>query len=127
VIAQLQEAGLQSMDLLHDDYADTDQRAHPLNGLCYMLSEALYYACPGQFTPCRILWEDGGSHWFLRAPDGAIVDLVSYPEMLCHPDDYAAAQRVGFLSSPRISRRCQVLLERAGLTAPTPPQHVKGR
>jgi hypothetical protein len=119
VIAQLQAAGLQSMDLLHEDYADTDRREHLLNGLCYPLSEALYYACPGQFTPWRILWEAQGSHWFLKAQDGAIVDLVAYPELLCHPDAYAAGQRVGFLSSPRMSWRCRVLLERAGLKVPT--------
>ena len=90
------------MDLLHKDYRDTDQSEFVLNGLCYPIAEALYYACPGQFTPWRILWEDGGSHWFLKAQDGAIVDLVSYPELLCHPDDYDTEQRVGFLSSPRI-------------------------
>ena len=114
MIAQLQAAGRQSRDLLHTDYADTDQRAHQLNGLCYTLSEALYYACPGQFTPCRILWEDGGSHWFLRDKAGVVFDLVAYPELLCHPDDYAAGQRVGFLSSPRMSWRCRVLLSGPG-------------
>ncbi|HEY5865191.1 MAG TPA: hypothetical protein VI542_06505, partial [Candidatus Tectomicrobia bacterium] len=93
---------------------------------CYTLAEALYYVCPGQFTPWRILWEDGGSHWFLKAQDGAIVDLVSYPELPYHPDDYDTGQRVGFLSSPRMSRRCRVLLERAGLAIPVPRRVTGG-
>lgn len=115
------------MDLLHPAYRDSDRSAFVLNGLCYTLAEALYYVCPGQFTPWRIRWEDGGSHWFLKAQDGAIVDLVSYPELLCPSDDYGAAQRVGFLSSARMSQRCRVLLERAGLKVPPPAPRVRRR
>ena len=115
------------MDLLHEDYADTDQTEHPLDGLCYPLSEALYYACPGQFTPWRITWEDRSTHWFLRDKEGVVFDLVSYPGPLCDPEDYAAGQPRGFLSSPRMSWRCRVLLERAGLGIPPPAQRVKGK
>jgi hypothetical protein len=101
---------------------DTDRRAYPLNGLCYFLAEALYRLDPERFTSWCIFWEDGGTHWFLKDKDGAIIDMVShgYTVPLCTAEEYTWGQRMPFRSHGRISRRTRALLEHAGLTLPTP-------
>jgi hypothetical protein len=126
VIAQLQAAGRESLDLVHPDYRDSDRSQYALNGLCYALCEALYHLCPGLVTPWRILWENGGSHWFVKDQTGAILDLVSHPgPLLCDPEDYAAGWQVPFLT-PQPSRRARLLVARAGLAFPAPARTQKG-
>jgi hypothetical protein len=101
---------------------DTDRSAYPLNGLCYFLAEALYRLDPERFTSWRISWEDGGTHWLLKDHDGAIIDMVShgYPEPLCTAEEYTWGQPMPFRSHGHISWRARALIERAGLTFPTP-------
>ena len=81
---------------------------------------------PGQFTAWYVEWEDGEGHVFLRDGAGQVVDLVSYPDLLCDDEDYDAAERLYW--RPRVpTQRTRTLLARAGLTvqAPAPPR--KGR
>jgi hypothetical protein len=127
VITQLQAAGHQSPDLIKAAYSDTDRTCFPLNGLCYVLAEALSHVCPGRFTPFRLAWEDGTSHWFLRDQDDAVIDLVSHGgPPLCTPEEYASATRARFLTHTP-SKRTRTLLERAGLSIPSPHSAAKPR
>jgi hypothetical protein len=117
-MAQLQDAGLQSMDLLLPAHLDMDCSEYPLEGLCHPLSQALFGLFPGCFTAWVIAWDDGESHVFLRDGDGDVFDLVSYPELLCEDDDYDAGEPVRWQYS-RPARRTRTLLARAGLSIPT--------
>ena len=47
------------------------------------LSQALFCLFPGQFTAWFVEFDDGGVHVFLRDEGGNVVDLVSYPDLLC--------------------------------------------
>jgi hypothetical protein len=119
VIARLQAAGLQSLDLLTPAFRDRADRADPLDGLCNPLSQALFCLYPRQFTAWVVEWDDDTSHVFLRDRDGAVLDLVSYPELLCEDEDYDAGEPVRWQYS-RPDTRTRALLARAGLTLPLP-------
>ena len=87
---------------------------YPLDGLCHPLSQALFCLFPGQFSAWFVEFEDGDVHLFLRDADGQVVDLVSYPALLCD-EDYDAGERVHW--RPRSpTQRTRTLLARAGLT-----------
>lgn len=117
-LRRLQAAGLKSDDLLKLEYRDSDRSEAPLSGLCYVLSECMYHLYPGIFTPYRISWGDGTTHWFLRLFNGDIFDSIQeFGEECCEPEDYESARRVGFLSKEP-SKRSRTLLKRSGLTLP---------
>lgn len=117
-LGKLQEAGRKSPDLIKGKYRNLDRSEVELNGLCYVLSECLYHLFPGAFTPCRISWDDGTTHWFLRYGDGSILDAVGPGgKAWCTEEEYGRARRAAFLTkSP--SKRARTLLERAGLALP---------
>jgi hypothetical protein len=119
VIARLQAAGLQSLDLLTPAFRDRADREYPLDGLCNPLSQALFCLYPRQFTAWVVEWDDDTSHVFLRDADGTVLDLVSYPELVCTDEDYDAGEPLRWQYS-RPDKRTRTLLERAGLTLPLP-------
>ena len=126
MIVQLQAAGLQSDDLRPTRYRAIDRSAYPLDGLCHCLSQALFCLFPGQFTAWYVEFEDGDIHAFLRDGDGQVLDLVSYPELLCDDEDYDAGERVYW--RPRTpAQRTRTLLARAGLTGGVLAPRVKGK
>ena len=98
-------------------YREMADREYPLDGLCHPLSQALFCLFPGQFTAWVIEWDDDTSHLFLRDAAGSVLDLVSYPELVCTDDDYDAGEPVRWQYS-RPARRTRTLLERAELTLP---------
>jgi hypothetical protein len=114
VIARLQATGLQSMDLLLPAHRDLDRSEYELEGLCHPLSQALFCLFPGTFTAWYIEWEDDeDGHVFLRDAFGDIVDVISYPELLCDDEDYDAAEPVRW--RPNLpAKRTRTLLARAG-------------
>ncbi|GAK57985.1 hypothetical protein U27_04958 [Candidatus Vecturithrix granuli] len=115
VLQKIQEAGKSSPDLLHEKYQDSDRSRLILNGLCYVMSECMYHLFSDKFIPYRILWNDGGTHWFLKLQDGTIIDTIApNGREACSPKDYARAERKDFYSK-RLSKRARILLERAGL------------
>ena len=120
-IRKLQDAGYASTDLIKKEYRDADRTDYPLNGLCYVLCEALYHLSPDTLKPFRIDWKAGGTHWFLRDTEHVIIDMVSHGEKpLCTPKEYNAGRRANFLpQSP--SLRARTLLDRAGLSLPLYP------
>ena len=127
MLAQLQAAGRQSTDLINGKYRHLDRTVFPLNGLCYVLAEALWHLYPGRFTIWRIDWEGGGTHWFLTDTDNTVIDLLSYNGTpFCTDEEYDTARGAAFLPQTP-SKRAKVLAERAGLTLPEPAPGVKGR
>jgi hypothetical protein len=117
---------LQSDDLRPARYRAIDRSVYPLDGLCHPLAQALFCLFPGQFTAWYTEFEDGDIHAFLRDEGGQVVDLVSYPELLCDDEDYDAGERVHW--RPRSpAKRTRTLLARAGLAIKTPAQRVKGK
>lgn len=76
-------------------------------GQCYPASEAVYHLLGGVasgYTPVR-----GGGHWWLRRPDGTILDVTAnqYPDGF----DYTVGRGGGFLTK-KPSKRAQKILER---------------
>jgi hypothetical protein len=118
VITRLQDAGRASLDLFHPDYRDSDKSEFPLDGLRHPLSQALFCLFPGQFSAWYVEWEDeDGGHVFLRDAAGSVVDLVSYPDLSCDDEDYAAAEPVCWRPR-RPTQRTLTLLARAGFALP---------
>jgi hypothetical protein len=97
----------------HDDTDD------PLNGLCYVLSECMHHLFPALLKPYCISWGGGGTHWFLRYPDGQVLDAIAENgQECCEPEDYGSARRVPFRTK-RPSKRAVRLYAWAGYTDPT--------
>lgn len=99
-------------DLVPDEYQGRSE--NPLETLCYVASEAYYYARgrPDDLQPNRIEWPDGSSHWFLTSGD-VVIDLsLEDPDPWLAVDDATARP---FLSNPYPSNRTKDVLERLGL------------
>lgn len=99
-------------DLVPDEYLEAGQ--NPLSSLCYVASEAYYYAKgkPESIKPQRIEWADGSSHWFLR-DESVVLDLS-----LEEPDPWLAVDEASgrmFPSHPYPSNRTKDVLERLDL------------
>ena len=78
---------------------------YPL-GQCYPASEAVYHLLGGKasgYTPVR-----GGGHWWLRRPDGTILDVTAEqydPEGF----DYTIGKGGGFLTRQPSKRAMKIL------------------
>lgn len=96
---------------LVDEYEPRDGES-VLRVLCYPLSEAYYFATgkPDALTPERRSHE-GGSHWYLRREDGAVLDLSLRPDREYDPEWFDAGQPSGFLSHPNPSNRTKRVLD----------------
>lgn len=122
-LARLQAVCAKSPDLLKGDYAYVDRTVVPLNGFCYILTEAMWRLFPGLFTPYRLGLEkigDDGSHWFLKDRNSNIVETV-VPEgkpTAFKLAEYGLARRKHRLITDGPSKRCVELIKRAGLELP---------
>lgn len=95
-------------DLLTPAYRRQPDR-RPTSGHCYAASEALYHAAGGKaagWTPARIRHE-GSSHWFLRGPDGQVVDATA--DQFGSPVPYAQGVGCGFLTREPSRRAAEIL------------------
>jgi hypothetical protein len=99
---------------LVDDYEPRDGES-VLRVLCYPLSEAYYFARgkPDQLTVERQSHE-GGTHWYLRRDDGAVIDLTLDPSREYDTEWFDGGQACGFLSHPNPSNRTKKVLEAIG-------------
>lgn len=91
-------------DLLKPAYR-AKQRT-PTAGHCAVATESLYHMLGGKaagYTPMQ-LQHEGVSHWFLRAPDGHILDATADQFMTPVPYDQGIAR--GFMT-PKHGRRTQ--------------------
>lgn len=106
-----------SPDLLSKSYKDCAQ-VHPVAGHCYAAAEALYHALGGLqagLTPQVARDPEGGTHWWLRDREGAILDPTKeqYIAVGKQPP-YLTGRGAGFLTR-QPSRRARTILQRAGL------------
>lgn len=108
-------------ELLHPDYATVEQDELPLNGYCYILAEGMYHLFPGTFDPCRIMWPEGGTHWFLRYKGtGKIMEtIINQPgQRACTLREYSTGTVMKAFRSPNASKRTMKMLGLAGLQLP---------
>ena len=96
---------------LTDDY-EPQSGESVLRVLCYPLSEAYYFAAgkPDHLTPERRS-HDGGTHWYLRRDDGAVIDLSLRAGREYNPAWFDDGQASGFLSHPNPSNRTKRVLD----------------
>ena len=106
--------------LIKREYSDVDRSEIDLNGLCYVLAECMYHLFP-TLIPHRIGWADGSSHWFLRYPDGRILETIAENGECSDPDELEDARRRRFLTS-RPSKRALQLYKFAGIQNPAHKQ-----
>lgn len=115
--------------LVHDDYADAAAE-DPLEGACYVLAEAFFYAHGGPGGPYEVYclsWSDvddvpdetdetDSTHWYLRRGDaGPWVDL-GLPERAdgdAIPFDVGTHR--GFIGGYTPSNRCRRVLDALGI------------
>lgn len=117
VLRQLQTAAKNNFEsLIKQQYESVDRSEVDLNGLCYVLSECMHHLFP-ELKSYRIGWGDGTSHWFLRYPNGLILDVISENGECCDPDEYEGAKPRPFLTSWP-SKRAVQLFALAGITNP---------
>lgn len=109
---KLQSAALNGADLRLAEYADGEG----LEGFCYVITEAMWYAHPGAFEAHRYLHQGGGSHWYLRTvTHGKVVECNKVGGSPF--DDFAYnGRKTRFLSFPYPSKRTKSLAARAGVT-----------
>lgn len=97
-------------DLLKPEYRNRENK-HALEGFCYIASEAYFHAKGGYdagYTVWRISHE-GDTHWFLKDPDGQVVDLTA--EQFESPVPHGEATKTGFLTREPSQRAQKILSE----------------
>lgn len=97
-------------DLLRKEWHEKN-RENPMAGHCYAASEALYHLMGGTtagLTPMQV-YHEGGSHWFLRGPEGEIIDPTH--GQFETPVPYADARGRGFLTAAP-SKRARTIMDR---------------
>lgn len=113
-LGRLQSAALNGADLRLPEYADGEG----LEGFCYVLTEAMWYAHRGEFEAHRKLHKEGGSHWYLRTSQGKVIECNKVGGSPF--DDFAYdGRKTRFLSAPYPSKRTKALAARAGVTLHT--------
>lgn len=95
-------------DLLKPEWAKKPRRTNSA-GHCYAASEALFHLLGGKaggYTPMRTRHE-GGSHWYLRTPDGTYLDPTS--DQFETPVAYTEGVGCGFLTRGPSRRAAEVI------------------
>lgn len=89
----------------------TDER--PTIGYCYVVAEVIYhYLAPKGSKPYVMKTGEGETHWFLRDPDGNVIDETA--DQFDEPVDYSKGKPVPF-QTKEISRRGKMLAKLLGL------------
>ena len=102
-------------DLRHPKYRGNPS---PYAGHCYVASEAVYHLLGGKtagYVP-QFIRHEGQPHWFLRSPDGRVIDPTR--DQFKTPVPYDKAKGKGFLTSKPSARAARVLLRVRGKKAP---------
>lgn len=114
------------VDYLTDDLRRPPWRGHdnPLAGHCYVASEVLYHLLGGKesgLTP-QFVRHEGQPHWFLKTPEGTIIDPTA--EQFNSPVPYDAARGCGFLTRGPSKRAQTVMLLMATDESSTEPSQA---
>ena len=86
------------------------EHPHPLGGMCYIVSEALYWLDGDRenYTPMNVVHEGAQHWWLLDKRTGRHVDLTA--EQFDTPVPYEQGVGRGFLTKTP-SKRAQVIIE----------------
>ena len=98
---------------LRSQYKDRWKPERPPTGYCYVLAEVVYhYFAPEGSRPYVMRTGDDDTHWFLKDPDGRVIDLTDdqFEEQL----DYSQGKPQNFMTK-EISKRGTILADFLGL------------
>ena len=100
------------LDNLSDDLRRHPWKGNPnpVAGHCYVASEAAFHLLGGKDAGWQPMFirHEGAPHWFLRSPDGIVVDITAAQFEVTVP--YENARRMAFLTkSPSV--RARVLMD----------------
>ncbi len=102
-------------DLRHPKYRGNPS---PYAGHCYVASEAIYHLLGGKkagYVP-QFIRHEGQPHWFLRSPDGRVIDPTR--DQFKTPVPYDKGKGKGFLTAQPSKRAARVMLRVRGKKAP---------
>lgn len=95
-------------------YRDDWTSECPTTGYCYVVAEVVYhYLAPKGSRPHVMKTGDRETHWFIRNPQGNVIDLTS--DQFDKPLDYSEGKPANFLTK-QISKRGQILADLLELT-----------
>jgi hypothetical protein len=98
---------------LRPQYKDRWKPDRPTTGYCYVVAEVVYhYFAPEGYRPYVMRTGDDDTHWFLKDPDGRVIDLTDdqFDESL----DYSEGKPQNFMTK-EISKRGTILADLLGL------------
>lgn len=99
-------------DLLKPEWRN--RAAHPMAGHCSAASEALYHMFGGKpagWVPVVLRLDENTTHWWLRGPNGEIVDATA--DQFPFPVPYERGKGCGFQTPGGIpSKRAQAIIDR---------------
>jgi len=111
--AALRVMGKKHLKPLYRDYWTPE---HPTTGYCYVVAEVAYhYLAPKGSKPYVMHTGERETHWFLRAPNGVVIDLTA--DQFDTLPDYKQGRRANFLT-PKPSKRPKILAEVLGVCPP---------
>ena len=88
----------------------------PTTGFCYVVAEVVFHYCaPNGSQSYRMETGPTTSHWFIKTPDGTIIDLTA--DQFDKALDYTKGVATQFRTQ-HPSKRAQILAELLGLSKP---------
>lgn len=85
----------------------------PTTGYCYVVAEVTYhYLTPKGYIPHVMKTGEMETHWFLKSPDGEIIDFTA--DQFDEPLDYSKGKPQNFMTKD-ISKRGKILAQLLGL------------
>jgi len=98
---------------LKPQYKNDWSHEKPATGYCYVVTEVAYhYLAPKGYAPYVMKTGDNDTHWFLKNPEGEIIDLTA--DQFDEIPDYSKGRPQNFLTK-EISKRGEVLAQLLGL------------
>ncbi len=99
---------------LKPQYRDQWTPERPTTGYCYVVAEVVYhYLAPKGSRPHIIKFGENDTHWFVRDPDGKVIDLTA--DQFDEPVDYTLGKPKNF-QTKEISKRGRKLANLLELT-----------
>lgn len=87
----------------------------PTTGYCYAVSEVVYhYLAPEGCRPYVMKIAENETHWFLKCPNGKVIDLTD--DQFCERPDYDMGKPQNFLRGKQLSKPGKKLADLLGLT-----------
>jgi len=101
---------------LRPQYKDRWTPERPTTGYCYVVAEVVYHClAPEGCRPYVMKTAANDTHWFLKCPDGNVIDLTD--DQFDEPVDYTQGKPQNFLTK-EISQRGRILADLLGLRMP---------